>query len=755
MSCRLPTLIGLGYVIRTGFGQSDLTMAALKRGDLAQAQVSANLESNLHSSERAWTLCGLLQATAGRMELAEIAFDHALSLTSQAARQSGFEPSFAPGTIAFARLQRVKGVFSASLGEAAARNNRGLARLLLGRISDAFVDLDRAAVIQPGWGTPWANGAAAWLRKGMIDKALTNARMADSLGERSASAIAILAEAELAAFEIDRASDDLKRAFKLVEDHPVALVVKSKLDAANGKARESERAYIKALAGGPIVALDSSFGKGTNTGDGLTGSVGEVHLKLGSNALPSERRGFELRLSSDKQNVEGRSAAGQAKTDFRGVYSDQAGAFVVLYSNEAGGRPGATNSVLGVAPASASKLKFDQFEALAIRKLGDFTFHASVRTSSVDTRSDSVSPTVQALKDRQWLGELRYDSTIDNRTVTAGVALANIQRSGSGPSALEPTEQIIPFGNESLGTAYAVIRSKFRSGIHLSTGAMLGVTPSAKVVLPVLDFGTRLAGTDGIRFGVKSRLNNAVSNLIPDGMLADEAVSNGIDRSLLSVASFNRTPIIEGKAGRQTAIELSTVVHPSEQLRCQICFFRNDITDSYVQGADPRVATRLSLTPIASGSATGISAIFDAPVSPMDSIRTSFCVQQSNGRTKFPTYLISDFPTLTAVNGRRIPDFASLQASCAFEHRQQGFVTSLVGNFVGSRLHALSVNTGGGSGATFVEEAPAAFGLSLFAQKSVGERAKVSLALFNLTRVNFYPGYPGSTTLTFGFNYSF
>src|SRR5262249_11648524 len=139
------------------------------------------------------------------MRGAEAAFDKAVASAGSQSAGAGLQLGERPRSALTARLANLKGIFSLVSGKAGAQNNRGLARVLLGRVEDGSDDIDQAAVAAGDWPVPWVNGAVAALRLENNAQALESARRAVTLGERSATALAVLAEAELSVNQLDQA----------------------------------------------------------------------------------------------------------------------------------------------------------------------------------------------------------------------------------------------------------------------------------------------------------------------------------------------------------------------------------------------------------------------------------------------------------------------------------------------------------------------------------------------------------------------
>jgi tetratricopeptide (TPR) repeat protein len=720
----------------------------------ARKQVAATPDSAVH-----WHVLGVYEVAAGHADKAEEAFSKEVDVADKNL-PTGLEETTVPGSKLYEALNLQKTAISLTSGKAAALNNRAAARYLLGHYAESMSDLDQAATTEPNWGVPWVNGALANVELGNYEQAERSARMAISLGEKSYRVYTTLAEIEIHSGLAERANDDLRVALQDDPEYPFALLVASQIRQRQGRGRESERALIQALKSGPTVATDSRFISRAGDGNAIGGGVGESHVRLFQVGLQPGRQGYRFSLQDDRQNVEARSNADQKLTFADLVYSGDIGTIYLTHRMSGGGRPGAVDSVVGIAPNPEARFGFSQTQALFLKTFSlsdraELWLHGTYRASDVSLKTTTAGSWNYPLRDQQLLAETRLDLQHGSgRQTTLGVALSQLKRRGSGRRPIEPAEQVMPFGTTTAWTAYALHTMPIIGSVDLTFGAMAGGAAGNDQIQPVLDLGFKTGGQRAIHFRITPRFNDSVSNLVPFDLVADTPQKALVDRQDWTTCLYDRYAAISGVRTKLINFELSLNDNENAHLRTETVLFHRDMSDINVQGADPRVATNLLFTPVSSGKALGLEERVRIDLRQGLALRLVGTAQTTTAHLTNPTYDASAYPSLNPVALNEMPNFPRLQGTARLEYSSGEWFGGFEFNYVGNRKAVLP-GTSSGNDITYVVRAPATAGVHFFLNRKIGRYANATFMLFNLGRANFYPGYPGATTGVLGIEYKF
>ena len=182
--------------------------------------------------------------------------------------------------------------------------------------------------------------------------------------------------------------------------------------------------------------------------------------------------------------------------------------------------------------------------------------------------------------------------------------------------------------------------------------------------------------------------------------------------------------------------------------------FTRRLSDFNVQGADPRVSSSLQLTPIQTGSATGVEGRVTKQLG--RGLSFGLVARLQDTKADFPnqTYEGKDYPILNPVTERQIPNFPKFQSSARLDLSTGGTQTGFELVYAGKRRSPITTTAGNGTG-TFLINSKAATGLHFYYVQRLTAGSEFVFTLFNLTRSNFYPGYPGNPTGVLMYNLRF
>lgn len=743
----------------TGQGNPDV-LTAVRAGKMGLAVDLAREQARAAPTDPvAWHVLGVLEASQERVKEAEDAFSHEIEVGAHSLpARTGLAELAYRGSALQHDLLRTATTLGLDAGLASARNNRGAMRLLQGNVDSGFPDIDQAAVIEPNWGVPWANGAVAWQIRGRPDKAIESASHALDLNEKTSHLYATLAQAELSASQTDQAGDDVDRALEADPDDPYALLARAKLLKALARSRDAERSLWQALAETPLAAVDSLFLPTAGAGNALGGNAAEsdldlVHRGVSPNAVHSAI------LRTDRHRVEDRDDAYQLLDQGEAVLGGHYGVFFVSGWDSRGGRPGADSPEVGITPDPLATYRFRQAigswqDRIPLSGGAALTLHGAYRSADIDTDFGTPGTSPLELRDHQTIAEARIDSGAGRVQTTAGLSWSRVSRTGQEPLAIEPTEQILPVGKTVLLTGYALQRHVLSRNARLAVGGVLGGESGRLVLQPITVVSLQLTGSKAISFGIRPRLNDASSDLFPLDSIAQPPQTNPINRTFDEPDEFNHTPTLLGDQGRYLNYELNFGSDLAGDNRLETVLFHRRMSDTYVQAADSRVSTSLLLTPVTQGESTGIGERLRMHLTSRLSLRLWACVQRSSGTISTPTYSASDYPAHVPTDRQSLPSFPALQSIGRLDWTGPAFDIGLEVAYVGKRTRMVTTSSGG-TPITFVSDAPAATGIHLFLHRRMGRDSDLTFALFNLGKANFYPGYPASTTGLLGMAFRF
>ncbi|MEA2554133.1 MAG: hypothetical protein QOJ65_2309 [Fimbriimonadaceae bacterium] len=731
------------------------SLAQVNSGNLKAARKSLQaLTAAEPKSATAWHMLGVVELALSDATAAEKAFTGEIEAGPGKTTPTGLN-----GTALTRGLRLLKAAIALDAGEAEAYNNRGAARMLLGRTDDATADTDRAATLRSDWGMPWVNGAQLALEADKPELAEKDLRLAMNLGEKTPLAFALLAESQFKLGRIERADDALKDAFDRDPSHPYALMLKAQMDTSRGRLREAERALAQALSAGPQVAVDSKLVRRAGEGSGLAGNPREGHLNLLDRSFHGLGSATRFQAYFNRQIVEGRSNGSQQSGVFELTHSSGLGALHGLHVNASGGRPGAESTVVNLSPSPNARHRFTQTQAMWLKPFtfggnGTLWLHSSYRTADLHVKTSSTDPMQETLKDSEWLGEFRYDVNLTATSLLQiGGTHATLRRSGAGPRPIQPNEQVLGNGTTRVWTAYAINRRPLFGPVDLTWGAMAGGAAGSRQFQPLIDLGLRRGNGGAIHLRVTPRFNDSVSNLIPLDAVAENPQDNPIDRNLFTTTNFNRNPTLEGAKSKMIDIELQITGDQTVNTRTETILFHRKLNDVNSQGADPRLATTLILTPVREGEASGIEQRYTRSLTDALTLRLLGRLQETRADFVNPTYDVDKYPTLVPKTGD-MPNFPKFQAIASLDYARGPWNASLVGVYFGERTAAVTrlVNN---APSTFLRKAKAGANAHVLIQRKMSRQSTATLNIFNIGRANFYPGYPGDTTFVLGMDYRY
>ena len=645
------------------------------------------------------------------------------------------------------------------LGEAAAFNNRGATKFLLGDDDGAQADTDKAATLDASASAPWLNGALIALDHDKPDLAQKDAQTAIAQGQKNALANAILSEADFKLGQLDRAEDDYKEAFRFDSSNPYALLVKAKIDQARGHRRDAERALAQALTSGPQAAVDSKLTPRFGQGDALAGSTDEAHANVLEHAfhISSAVRFnglFDQQLIEERHN--GKQRSGQAELTGSNTFATLYG----FHINSNGGRPGAVSDIADLTPSPDNRFRFTETTALLLKPIqtgarSTLWLHANYRTAQGLEKTDAANPWLSNLKDVQWMEEFRWDTNISPESlIQVGATYSTLKRSGNGQHPIDPAEQLLGNGTTHLWNAYGINRRPVLRNASLVWGLMAGGAAGNKQLQPLVDVGFLAPSQHTVHFRITPRFNDAISDLIPVDIVAASAQNNPLDRNEFSTTAFDRNPTLQNAKSKQLDFELALTTADSPFFKSETVVFHRTLNDVDSQGADPRLTTALVLTPVQEAQSTGIEQKITKNLSPSTTLRVVARFQETHADFQDTTYDLSQYPTLVEKNGHQLPNFPRYQAVASLDYALHDWTASLIGVYFGQRTTSIT-RTISGSPRTFLSTAKAGANAHIVINRKLSHESNALLDVFNIGNANFYPGYPGKTTFVLGFNYRF
>lgn len=702
---------------------------------------------------------GILFLLLGQAAKGEEVFDKIIATKGLKSDLSGLEEAATGGTEVGRLLRAQRTSMAISSGPASAHNNRGIARLMLGRFEEAIEDFDKAAVLDPDSGLPWINAAISQLELGRIELSEKSAKSALLLREKGARIQTVLGEIDFRAGRIAPAEERVKQALNEDSSYPFANLLKAKIDQRQGRSRDAERAFVQALAGGPSLITGARYKGNSGEAQLIGGQAGESHLKVNQTGF-SSNGAYSLSLQDDRLRIEDRGGAAQRLSFFEGAYSGGIGSVYAIHRDSAGGRPGATTSFAGlpISNNASFSLKDSQVFWIYPARLGpndNLTLHATGRQFSVNVKPNLISPSTEVLRDHQWESEFRLDHFGGKRHETNfGAAYSQVDRMRNGATPIEPLEQVLPAGKVTVWTGYLLHRYTMTENLELTTGFVAASAAGDRQGQPVLQLGLKTGSGRSVALRLTPRVNDSVSNLIPLDIVGGLPKNNQIDRTDFISCIFNNQSVVEGTKSKIVNFELVFGDDSRPGISTSATIFARRLSDFNIQGADPRVSSSLQLTPIQAGSATGLEGRITNRLG--GGLSVGLVARLQDTKADFPnqTYEGKDYPILNPITERQIPNFPKFQATARLDlsvgKTQAGFELS----YASKRRSPITTATGSGPG-TFLIDSKAATGLHFYYVQRLGGRSELVFTLFNLTRSTFYPGYPGNPTGILMFNSRF
>lgn len=720
---------------------------AIRGGDLSKALSKASALTNGKSATAAdFQLRGLLLVAQGRTGEALDAFQAGLSRPQGQDQSSGLD-TLPPDNALSQRLALVKGLFATSVGEAAFRNNIGLVELMRGRMKEGFEQLSNTSRLAPNFGAAYVNLAVGHLLKREGSKAVNAAKKGVDLGETSVIARAVLAESDIIVNRLTDAGDQLKLALEADGDNPIVLAARAKLAAAKGDMRAAQRYRSQALAGGAPIAVDGALEPSYTKGQGSGGTAHEDHYAVDQRLFQADPTGLGLNFKTDSERVQNRGSAFQTLSAGGAEIASALGALHVDYNDLNGGRPGTAIFEPGVPSDPTSNLTFRQTNVYGNIKSGGITFHAGYRGSL--TNMDNGTTTASAYgHDAQFRVEARRDTKEFGGKTTSGIAFTRLDRITVNGLPIDPTEELLPAGRTELWTAYALHTRDLNPFIRLSFGGTIGRNGSAIVGEPYVDLALHLGSKNVAHIGVAGAFNSDVSDLMPDQLLAPSVLENPVDRNQDTTTPYNQNPLMLTQQGRQRSytLNLQSIVSPKVTLNTGV--YHHQLKDVTVQGTDPQTATTLNPNQLSSGSASGVSETVQVKTSPNSSLRAKLYVQHTSV-TPLETFYNANQPGSPAP--LNLPYAPGVGLDLGLNLGGGDWASSLTANTLGRRTVATAEPMGDGTYCcSYIQVVNPVTSWNLFLHKQAGP-LNLYLALYNLTRVSFYPGDPGHTTIVFGF----
>ena len=731
-----------------GYAQTrPLTLGHIQNGDLKAALASARAVTAAKSAEAAdFQIQGVLLAADGQMANALAAFQEGLKRSQKQDTPTGLET--VPKNSALARrLAVVKGIFAISSGEAAFRNNIGLTELMLGKMKDGFDQLIAVNQLAPGFGAAYVNEAVGHLLKKEGSKAVSSAKKAIQLGETSVTARSVLAEGDLIVNRLDDAGDQLKIALDEQPNNSIALAARAKLAAAAGDTRGAQRYRSQALAGGAPMAVDGALEPTYTQGQASGGSAHEDHSALDQRFFQADPTGFSLNLKSDNERVQDRSDAYQSLTSGVGEVSSNMGAFHFDYNDLGGGRPGTASFEPGVTSDPTANVSFRQFNVYGNLSVGPVLLHAGYR-SSVTNLDDASAQNSGYDHDSQVSAEARYQLARWGGNTTAGFAYTRLDRITLNALVIDPTEELLPPGRTELWTGYLLHTRDITPILKLSFGGEIGRNGVAVIAEPYFDLALHLGTKNLLHLGVSSLFNTDASDLMPDQLRAPDVIDNSVDRNQDTTTPYNRSPVMITQQGTQRTYMLSARSVVSPRLTLNSAAYRHELKDVTIQGTDPQTATFINPNQLSSGSATGVSEMVQLDTGRNTSIRAKAYVQHT---TVLPatTFYNGNQPGLPAPLD--LPYSPGVGLDLGFNFGGSDWTCTLLASTLGRRTVATAEPMGDGTYCcSYIQVVNPVTSWNLFLHKQAGQFIFYA-ALYNVTKVSFYPGDPGRTTVVFGF----
>ncbi|MBB6048416.1 TonB-dependent receptor [Armatimonas rosea] len=682
---------------------------------------------------------GISLAAKSELEAAEAAFSKVIE--TKAPRNVVTDAAI------FASLRRYRTAFSDGNTPAAAYCNRAAVRVLRRNADGALADLDQAAANAPDWGLPYLNGALAWLLKGNAANALTLAKTALRLGEDSAQAYAVLAEAEVEAGQLAKAREDLALAEQRDPSLPYLLSVRAKLLSRQSRVVESERTYLQALSQATTVTSDLYGAAPWRRTESAGGILGEGLFRVRSTSST-----LRVGAALIRQRVENNAQAFQSRSHAEiTLGSPRAGFLIASALREEGGRPGSDSAVFSVPNTPGQKYHFDRLSLVAQRTQalhsGKLTGQVAYRRSRVTLKPVSA-PSHTAVADDQVVGEVRWDAP----KLTAGAALSRIGRKVDGAAPLlalatpvEPLEQVTPGGATRQSLVYALYRQPLSELATLAIGPVLAGNGKTQVVQPLADLAVKITQKQAVHLRTRPQLVTAASDLFPFAVVAP-VQANPIDQDREQASGFNRDPFLLGAGGKVLNHEAVLPTLLKRGFRFSGTFFRRELSGLFAQSVDPRLGSliglsravgptkALVLTPVARARTTGLD----------QGVRTELGKSAS-------AWLGARYQETT------LPNVPKWQGALTLDWLSKGWSVTADAFYLGKRPTAITtarqIDQPGGLMNDLVTQrgvAEATAGTNLHLRRALAGGASASLSVYNLGGAQLYPNFSTQTTVIVG-----
>ncbi|HLK16577.1 MAG TPA: hypothetical protein VKT78_17355 [Fimbriimonadaceae bacterium] len=719
----------------------------VRKGDLRSAIAAAKAATTVKTADASdFQVHGILLAADGQMKNALTAFQEGLKRAQRQDAVTGLE-TLPPNSVLAHKLSVVKGIYAISNGEAAFRNNIGLTQLILGKMKDGFDQLSAVHQLAPMFGAAYVNDAVGHLLKREGSKAVSSAKRAMDLGEKSVMARTVLAEGDIIVNRLHDASDQLKAALEEQPEHPLALAARAKFASVTGDERGAQRYRTKALAGGAPVAVDGAIEPSYTAGKLSGGSAQEKHYGIDQRLFQEDPTGLGVTFFQDGERVQNRADAYQSLANGKVEVASPIGSLHLDYKDLNGGRPGTETFEPGVTSDPSAILGFKQSNIYGNLNLGPVVLHAGYRTATTNL-ADATSPSAAHNNDNQIFGEARYDLVKWGGKSSLGFAYTRLNRTLTNQLVIDPTEELLPNGRSDLWTAYLLHTRDLTPLIRLRFGGMIGRNGVAVIGEPYFDLSLHLGAMNIMHLGVSAMFNSDVSDLMPDELRAAPVIENQIDRSTDTTTPYNQSPVLIPQHGRQRSYELGVDSSVSPALSLHSAIYHHELKDVAVQGTDPQTATFLNQNQLSSGNATGVSETARIRTGRNTDIRAKVYAQHT-GMT----------PQTTAYNGNSpgapppldLPFAPGLGLDLGFGWHGSDWTSTLVASTLGKRTVATGVLLPNGLPCcSYIQVVNPVTSWNLFLHRQFGP-AIVYFSIYNITRVSFYPGEQGRTTVVFGF----
>ncbi len=614
-------------------------------------------------------------------------------------------------------------------------------------MKEGFDNIQAVEQAAPAFGVGFLNEAFGHLLKGEGSKAVSAATTAIKLGETSPNARAVLAEADIIDNRLDDAGDQLKTAMQAEPNNPVVLAARAKLASAMGDTRGAQRYRSQALIGGAPIAVDGALAPSYTKGCGAVGSANEDHYNVDQRLFQADPTGGAINLKSDAEQVQNRSDAFQSLTTGTGEVASSIGALHFDYIGLGGGRPGTASFEPGVVMDPTSNLNFHQSNVYGNLNLGPFVLHSSFRASSANQTAATAAAQAQGT-DAEATGEVRYDLSKWGGKSTAGFAYTHLNRSLTNGLVIDPTEELLPAGKTDLWTGYVLHTRDINPLIQLNIGGLVGRDGAAVIGEPYLDVAIHLGTKNLLHFGVTSLFNTDVGDLMPDQLRAPSVIDNPVDRNQQTTTPYNNSPLLLTQTGQQQTYAATVTTTISPLVKFTSSAYHNELKNVTIQGTDPQTAAQLNPNQLSSGNSTGVSETVSWDTGKTTSVRAKAYVQHTAMNPMQALYN-GNQPGVPAPGG--LPYAPGFGLDLGFNLHGSDWTSTLVASTLGRRTVATAEPMGDGTFCcSYIQVVNPVTSWNLFLHKQTGP-VMLYLQIYNITKVSFYPGDPGRTTVVFGF----